>query len=145
MTLENSTVNTSPSTDLRQIALDCVSAMGDIFWDFKPERDVPLEFRDPCDIAADAVERALGEVVFDVLGANHAAISLRSEYETLIAELPEARTDQHIVGTLVANADWTPKGAREVLQLARRYGTSILRNALALAEAMKIADGNAGL
>ena len=138
-------MNTSPSTDLRQTALGCVSDMGDIFWDFKPERDVPLEFRDPCDIAADAVERTLREVVFDALGANRAAFTLRSEYETLIAELPETPTDEHIVGALVANADWSANGAREVFQLARRYGTSILRNALALAEAMNIEDGNAGL
>ena len=41
--------------------------------------------------------------------------------------------------------DWTEQGAREVLQLARRYGTSVLRNALALAAAMKIEDGNVGL
>ena len=41
--------------------------------------------------------------------------------------------------------DWTEQGAREVLQLARRYGTSILRNALALAAAMKIEDGRVGL
>jgi len=138
-------MNTSPSTDLRQSAIDCVSDMGDIFWDYDAMRDAPGQYRDPREVATDAVERAFGEVVFDALGANHAAISLRSEYETLIAELPETRTDQHIVGTLVANADWTDNGAREVLQLARRYGTSILRNALALAEAMKIEDGDAGL
>lgn len=138
-------MNTSPSTDLRQTAVDCVSAMGDIFWDFKPERDVPLEFRDPSDVATDAVERTLREVVFDAVGANRAAIGLRSEYETLIAELPEVPTDDQVIGTLIANGDWTNNGAREVLQLARRYGTSILRNALALAEAMQIEDGNAGL
>lgn len=40
---------------------------------------------------------------------------------------------------------WTAQGARKVLQLARRYGTSILRSALALAAAMQIEDGNAGL
>jgi len=71
--------------------------------------------------------------------------TLLAEYETLIAELPKAPTDEQIIGTLVANADWTRNGASEVLQLAQRYGTSILRNALALAEAMEIEDGNAGL
>jgi hypothetical protein len=32
-----------------------------------------------------------------------------------------------------------------MIQLARQFGTSILRNAMALAEAIQIEDGNAGL
>ena len=138
-------MNTSPSTDLRQTALNCVSDMGDIFWDYDARRDASGQFRDPSEVAADAVEKTLREVVVDVLSANRADAILRAEYETLIAELPKTPTDEQIIGTLVANADWTRKGAREVLQLARRYGTSILRNALALAAAMQIEDGNAGL
>lgn len=70
---------------------------------------------------------------------------LQAEYETLLSELPDSPTEDQIIGTLVANADWTERGAREVLQLAQRYGTSILRNALALAAAMRIEDGSEGL
>lgn len=71
--------------------------------------------------------------------------ALLSEYDTLIAELGENPTDQQIVASLMHNADWTKQGASEVLQLARKYGTAILRNALALASAMNIEDGEAGL
>ena len=133
------------STDLRQTAIDCVSEMGDVFWDYDPERDAPLEYRDPYEIAVETVEKFLREVIFDAMTAERATVSLKSEYEALMAELPEASTDEQIIGTLVGNADWTANGAREILQLARRYGTSILRNALALADALKIEDGDAGL
>lgn len=70
---------------------------------------------------------------------------LRIEYTELVAQLSSDPTDNEIVGALVANADWTERGAREILQLAQRYGTSILRNATALAAAMNIEDGSEGL
>ena len=71
--------------------------------------------------------------------------ALVAEYETIIADLGAQATDEQIVDALVEQVDWTDRGAREVLHLARGYGTSILRNALALAEAMRIEDGNVGL
>ena len=71
--------------------------------------------------------------------------TLLAEYEAIISDLDKDATDEQIVRSLVERGDWTEQGAHEVLQLARRYGTSILRNALALAEAMQIEDGNAGL
>ena len=71
--------------------------------------------------------------------------TLLSEYEGLIAEVGDDATDEQILATLVRNGDWTDKGAREVLRLAQDYGTSILRNALALASAMRIEDGDLGL
>lgn len=130
--------------NLHQTAVKCVSEMGDVFWDYDRRRDAPLEFRDPTKIAVETVEKTLREVIYDALSAERATVNLNSEYETLIAELPDESTDEHIIGTLVVNADWTPNGAREILLLARRYGTSILRNALALADALKIEDGDAG-
>lgn len=71
--------------------------------------------------------------------------TLLTEYETIIAEIGEHAADDRIVAKLVHDGDWTEQGAREVLHLARRYGTSILRNALALASAMHIEDGTSGL
>lgn len=71
--------------------------------------------------------------------------TLLTEYETIIAEVGEDATDDEIVATLIHDADWTERGAREVLQLARHYGMSILRNALALAKALRIEDGASGL
>ncbi len=70
---------------------------------------------------------------------------LLAEYDTLITRLGEVATDEQIVASLVKDADWTEQGARELLMLARRYGTSILRNALALASSMGIEDGDAGM
>lgn len=70
---------------------------------------------------------------------------LLSEYQTIIASVGANASDDAIIASLVRDADWTEQGAREVLQLARKYGTSILRNALALASAMQIEDGEAGL
>lgn len=71
--------------------------------------------------------------------------SLVSEYDAMIARVGESATDEQLVAALVRDSAWTEQGAREVLQLARKYGTSILRNALALASAMQIEDGEAGL
>lgn len=70
---------------------------------------------------------------------------LVSEYEAIIDKLPEDATDDQIEAALVVDAEWTEVGARVVVMLARRYGTSILRNAVSLASAMKIEDGDAGL
>lgn len=71
--------------------------------------------------------------------------ALVTEYDALIADVGDDATDAQIVAALVRDADWTEHGAREVLRLARTYGTSILRNALALASAMQIEDGESGL
>jgi spore coat protein CotH len=71
--------------------------------------------------------------------------TLVAEYETILTDLGAEATDEQIIRALVERGDWTEQGAREVLQLARRYGTSILRNALALAAAMQIEDGSVGL
>jgi len=70
---------------------------------------------------------------------------LISEYETLVAAVGEYPSDEQIIAALVRDSAWTERGASEVLQLARKYGTSILRNAFALASAMQIEDGDAGL
>ena len=68
-----------------------------------------------------------------------------ADYETLLEGLGDDPTDKQIVQSLVEQADWTDDGARTILKLAQDYGTFVLRNALALAEAMDIEDGHAGL
>jgi len=70
--------------------------------------------------------------------------TLLAEYETIVTDLGAEATEEQIVRSLVERGDWTERGAREILQLVQRYGTSILRNALALAAALGIEDGNAG-
>lgn len=71
--------------------------------------------------------------------------TLDDEYEVLLEQLGEHPTDEQIVCSLVEQADWTDAGARTVLMLARAYGTFVLRNALALAEAMDLEDGESEL
>lgn len=70
---------------------------------------------------------------------------LISDYQTILASLGDNPSDDAIVAALIQEADWTQEGAREVLRLSRAYGSSILRNALALASAMEIEDGYAGM
>lgn len=71
--------------------------------------------------------------------------TLVAEYENILADLGQDATDGQVVMALADRADWTKQGGRVLVRLSRRYGTSILRNALALAEAMRIEDGDAGL
>lgn len=69
---------------------------------------------------------------------------LLSEYETYVAEVGHDAPSEAIMAILVRDGAWTESGARLILSLAQNYGTSMLRNALALAEAMGIEDGAAG-
>ncbi len=71
--------------------------------------------------------------------------TLAAGYADLVAGTGSDATDDQLIAALINEADWTEQGAQVVLDLARRYGTSILRNALALASAMQIEDGEAGL
>ena len=50
-----------------------------------------------------------------------------------------------LVGLLCECAEWTYPGAEHVVKLARDYGTFMLRNALALAIAAELEDGELGL
>jgi hypothetical protein len=70
---------------------------------------------------------------------------LLSEYKGIIASVGENATDEAIIAALVRESEWTEEGAQAIVQLARQYGASILRNALALASAMQIEDGEVGL
>ena len=90
----------------------------------------------PPSLAANHGAARMSEIMTDVL---------LSEYEGIIASVGENATDEAIIAALVREGDWTEQSARVVVRLARKYGTSILRNALALASALQIEDGEAGL
>jgi hypothetical protein len=49
-----------------------------------------------------------------------------------------------LVRSLVAQHDWTESAAEHLLALATGCGTFMLRNALALAQALEIEDGESG-
>jgi hypothetical protein len=132
-------------TNIHEVAERCVDDMGDVFWDCDTARDAALGFREPREIAIASVQRALTDVQDAVDRASLCPIVLRSEYATLVAEAGPKATDAALLRSMVKDADWTPEGAEEVLRLAREYGTSILRNALTLADALGIEDGSRGL
>lgn len=56
----------------------------------------------------------------------------------------QTKEDQQIIGKLVAECDWTRKGAEQLVRLARENGIFMLRNALALAIDMEQDDGTLG-
>ena len=71
--------------------------------------------------------------------------SFVDEYKVLVDGLGGVPDDESLIGRLMAYSEWTERGATTLLMLARQYGTFILANALALAEALEIEDGDAGL
>lgn len=70
--------------------------------------------------------------------------ALLDEYAQITSGV-NSTNDDEVVSRMIRDGEWTEDGARIVLELTRQYGTSILRNALALACALDIEDGNAGL
>ena len=74
--------------------------------------------------------------------------SLAEEYRTIGRELrinvDDRRGLLHLREALVSKANWTSEGARELVDIARKYGAFMLRNALALAIALGIEDGTSG-
>ena len=74
-----------------------------------------------------------------------AQIELLTEYETVLSALGHDATDEQVIHALVSECGWTRDGAAIVLNLARSYGTSVLRNALAIATALGIEDGDRGM
>jgi len=77
---------------------------------------------------------------------------LVAEYRSLLGphqitvNSPQAPLDwNYVVDVLTHDADWTPNAAQTLVQLARKHGSFILRNALALALALAIEDGDSGL
>ncbi|MCL4198890.1 MAG: hypothetical protein KJZ69_15490 [Phycisphaerales bacterium] len=130
---------------IEELANSCVHNMGDIFWDYNELRDAPLGYTEPGRLAAEAVAATLHEFALSLESNPIYTSSLRLEYREIIRRIEGTSDDQQIISMLIEEAAWTDRGAHVVLQLAKYYGTSILRNALALAEAMDIEDGEAGL
>lgn len=126
------------------MAESCVDAMGDIFWDYDADRDQEGDYTDPYAVALTAVKEAMSGLVALVDTNPAYPASLREEYQSLVNALPESAADTALIAALTAQAEWTQEGAAELVRLARRQGCFMLRNALALAEAMGIEDGNDG-
>ncbi len=70
---------------------------------------------------------------------------LKDEYRSLVDRVLDSTDDSQLRATLVRDAEWTEEGAQAVVMLAKQYGSFVLANALALAEALGIEDGEAGI
>lgn len=70
--------------------------------------------------------------------------SFVEEYRTLIEALGPSPKDEEIREYLIRHSAWSERGAAVILHLAKHFGTFVLANALALAEALEIEDGDAG-
>lgn len=121
------------SEKLREFASDCVTGMGDIFWDFESKRDAPQEFRDPHEVAINTVEDTLRRFLSSIDDGDAYIVALREKCASIVATRSLNRTG--LVMALMEIGDWTEEGAREVIQLARHYDSRTLRHALVLAEA----------
>ncbi|MFO7605843.1 MAG: hypothetical protein R6W72_06065 [Desulfurivibrionaceae bacterium] len=75
---------------------------------------------------------------------------LIDEYHTLlkqsVSKISERSkfADGEIMDLLVSKGEWSPGAAEHLLELATAYGSFMLRNALALSEALQIEDGELG-
>ena len=82
-----------------------------------------------------------------MLSEQAAIESLRQEYAAMLGGGAAGKMGgaavkwDTVVGRLHREADWTYAGAEHVGALARNYGSFVLRNALALALALEIEDG----
>lgn len=72
-----------------------------------------------------------------------------AEYRDMLGEpvrTPEQDLDwARVERVLHAEGEWTRDGASRIAALAKDYGAFVLRNALALAIALRIEDGELGL
>ncbi len=67
---------------------------------------------------------------------------LTKEYHSMLKQ--SKNRDGENKELLISNGDWSPSAAEHLLDLATRYGSFMLRNALALSIALKIEDGELG-
>jgi hypothetical protein len=67
------------------------------------------------------------------------------EYRALVVSLGPEGDDEQLRVLLDKDSAWSARGSATLVVLAREYGTFVLANALALAEALGIEDGKTGL
>lgn len=70
---------------------------------------------------------------------------LTDEYRSLVDRVEDATDEAKLRAALARDAEWTHEGAQAVVMLAKCYGSFVLANAVALAEALGIEDGEAGI
>jgi len=68
---------------------------------------------------------------------------LVDDYRSLFEDVNDDSSES-IEGVLTREAEWKPEAAAHLLELARAYGSFMLRNALAISLALDIEDGELG-
>lgn len=81
----------------------------------------------------------------ELKSASSCVASFVDEYKGLVESLGPSLNDEKLRGLLMKDSEWSEQGSAVLILLARRHGTFVLANALALAEALGIEDGEAGL
>ena len=69
--------------------------------------------------------------------------SLVEEYRDILGGQSTGQIES-LEEILVREGEWTPQAASHLVQLARGYGTFMLKNALAISIALEIEDGELG-
>ena len=69
--------------------------------------------------------------------------ALVEEYRSLLANQNVDDVDS-LTEQLIQSGGWSPQAAEHILSLARRYGSFMLRNALAVSLTLDIEDGELG-
>jgi hypothetical protein len=73
---------------------------------------------------------------------------IRSEYQAYVVQATDKNNEidwDKLIDLLCSNGDWTTQGAETLVAIVKNYGNFILKNALALAVATNIEDGELGL
>jgi hypothetical protein len=73
----------------------------------------------------------------------HDVSNLVEEYRSLFDDVGSGALDS-LEQVLMDEAEWTAEAAEHLLHLATEYGSFMLRNALAIALALDIEDGELG-
>src|SRR4051812_42095953 len=100
--------------DIRARAESCIQDMGDVFWDWTPERATASGYSNPAEVATKSVEEAMWLLHNDLERGSLCPKSLREEYATLVSEAGAESGDSRLVAALVRDADWTRRGAAQV-------------------------------
>ncbi len=77
------------------------------------------------------------------MNAPHDVSNLVEEYRSLFDGV-EGDTLDFLEEALMDEAEWTTEAAEHLVQLAKAYGSFMLRNALAISLALDIEDGELG-
>lgn len=131
------TTNIEEQIDL--YAGSCVIDMGDIFWDHEGASDSDGEHSDPFEAAFRAVRATLKAFAEENQLYAVSRSSAGEESEPIVVTQRESTVDGE-TPTIAKISETSERRADVVLQLARQYGSRLLREALAIAEDLRLEE-----